>query len=130
MLHARGEFDVQVTPKELDGPAEDPDLGRLAIVKQLRGDLVGTGHGQMLAAGGPDKGAGGYVAIERITGTLNGKEGSFVLQHRGTMDASGYDMLVTVVPGSGTGDLGGIRGTLEILIEDGKHRYDFEYQLP
>lgn len=130
MHHAKGEFDVQVTPKDLDGPTVDPSLGRLTLVKTLRGDLVGTGHGQMLSAGGPDAGAGAYVAIERITGTLDGKEGSFALMHQGTMDASGYEMTVTVVPGSGTGGLEGIRGTFKILIEGGKHLYDFEYQLP
>ena len=130
MHHAKGEFDVQVTPKELDGPAADPSFSRLALAKTLRGDLEGTGAGQMLAAGGPDSGAGAYVAIERITGKLDGKEGSFALMHNGTMDASGYHLDVTVVPGSGTGELQGISGTFTILIEGGKHSYDFAYQLP
>ncbi len=130
MQHAKGEFEVQITPRELDGPTEDPGLSRLAIVKQLRGDLVGTGHGQMLASGGPPNPSGAYVAIERISGSLKGKQGSFVLMHRGTMDASGSEILVTVVPDSGTGDLTGIRGTFKILVEEGKHLYDFEYALP
>lgn len=129
MQHAQGEFDVQVTPRPLDGPAEDPSFSRFALVKQLRGDLMGTGHGQMLASGGPEQAAGAYVAIERITGTLAGREGSFVLQHRGVMDAAGFEMQVTVVPASGTGGLAGIHGTFRIQIEGGKHLYDFEYQL-
>jgi|CXWL01.1.fsa_nt_gi hypothetical protein len=130
MRHATGEFDVQVTPRPLDGPAEDPSFSRYALVKQLRGDLVGTGHGQMLASGGPERSAGAYVAIERITCRLDGREGSFVLQHRGVMDAAGYEMHVMVVPESGTGGLAGITGTFQITIEGGKHRYDFEYELP
>lgn len=130
MHHAKGEFEVEVTPRDLDGPAEDPSLSRLTLVKKLTGDLVATGHGQMLAAGGPEQSAGAYVAIERITGTLNGIEGSFVLMHRGTMDESGYHMEVTVVPGSGTGGLEGLSGTFEIILEGGKHLYEFEYRLP
>lgn len=130
MHHAKGEFDVQVTPKPLDGSVEDPVLTRYALTKQLRGDLVATGAGQMLASGGADQTSGAYVALERITGTLHGKEGSFVLQHRGTMDASGYDMQVTIVPGSGTGALAGIKGTFKILFEGPKHLYELEYELP
>ena len=130
MQHARGEFEVQLTPRELDGPSEDPGLSRLAIVKQLRGDLVGTGHGQMLASGGPPQMSGAYVAIERISGTLSGKEGSFVLIHRGTMDASGNELEVTVAPESGTEGLTGIRGKFKIIIEGGKHLYEFEYEMP
>ncbi|MDX2000210.1 MAG: DUF3224 domain-containing protein [Thermoanaerobaculia bacterium] len=127
---AKGEFDVQVTPRELDGAAPDETFSRFALTKQLRGDLVATGAGQMLAAGGPQSGAGAYVAIERLTGSLDGKTGSFALQHRGTMDATGMEMHITVVPESGTGDLKGIRGTFRILFDGPKHLYEFEYELP
>jgi Protein of unknown function (DUF3224) len=127
---AKGEFDVLVTPRELDGAVPDETFSRFALTKQLRGDLVATGAGQMLAAGGPQSGAGAYVAIERLTGTLGGKTGSFALQHRGTMDATGMEMLITVVPESGTGELVGIRGTFRILFDGPKHLYEFEYELP
>lgn len=130
MRLAKGEFDVQVTPRELDGAAPDETLSRFALTKQLRGDLVATGAGQMLAAGGPQSGAGAYVAIERLTGTLDGKTGSFALQHRGTMDATGMEMVITIVPESGTGDLKGIRGTFRILFDGPKHLYELEYEVP
>jgi Protein of unknown function (DUF3224) len=130
MRLAKGEFDVQVTPRELDGAAPDESFSRFALTKQLRGDLVATGAGQMLAAGGPKSGAGAYVAIERLTGTLDGKKGSFALQHCGTMDASGMEMQIGVVPESGSGELKGIRGTFRILFDGPKHLYEFEYELP
>lgn len=130
MSLAKGAFDVQVIPRPLDGAADDPSFARYALTKQFRGDLEASGAGQMLASGGPHEGAGAYVAIERVTGTLHGRTGSFVLQHRGTMDSSGMEMLVTIVPESGSGDLVGIRGTLEILFDGPQHLYELEYQLP
>ena len=129
MKHARGEFDVKVTPLALAGPAEDSTLGRMSIEKEFRGDLVASGSGQMLTAMTGVQGSAAYVAIERVSGMLEGREGSFALQHRGAMSRGAQEMLVTVVPDSGTGELAGISGTLHIIIEGKEHRYDFEYSL-
>ena len=126
--HASGAFDVKVTPQA----AEDGDagLGRMSIDKQFHGDLEGTSKGQMLSAMGSVKGSAGYVAIERVTGTLKGRTGSFVLQHSGTMTRGAPQLSVTVVPDSGTGQLEGLAGAMTIKINDGKHSYEFEYTLP
>lgn len=128
--HAKGSFDVKVTPQPLNGPAEDADLGRFALEKQFHGDLDGTGMGQMLTAGGPSQGSGGYVAMERVRGTLGGRRGAFVFQHSGTMTPASQTITVTVVPGSGTDELVGLAGELTITIAAGKHTYDFAYTLP
>lgn len=126
--HASGPFDVKVIPQD---KADDTGIGRMLLDKQYHGDLEATAKGQMLAAGSPAQGAGGYVAIEKVTGTLQGRKGSFVLQHTGTMSKAGVEMTITVVPESGTGELQGIVGKLTITIaSDGKHTYDFEYTLP
>ncbi len=130
MQHATGEFDVKITPQPLSGPAEDATLGRLAIEKEFRGDLTGSGKGQMLTAGTEVEGSAVYVAIERVSATLAGRSGSFALHHRGIMTRGEPELSVQVVPDSGTGELAGIEGTLHILIEGKKHRYDFEYALP
>lgn len=127
--HAAGRFEVKVTP--IDDKSEDPTLGRMALDKQYHGDLEGTGKGQTLTAGSPAKGAGGYVAIEKVTGTLNGRAGSFVLQHSGIMTNKVPQLTITIVPESGTGQLEGIAGKMTITIgPDGKHSYDLEYTLP
>lgn len=128
MHHAHGTFSVDTRPFSLPAPAEG--LGRFSLDKQLHGDFEGTGKGEMLTAGDPKTGAAGYVAIERVTGTLGGKNGSFALQHSGTMDAEGVKLTVTVVPGSGTGELKGIAGTFTIHNQGGNHSYDFDYTLP
>lgn len=127
MHHAHGTFDVETHPSSLPAPAEG--LGRFSLEKKLHGDLEGTSQGEMLTAGNPRTGAAGYVAIERVTGQLRGKSGSFALQHSGTMDAGGVKLTVTVVPGSGTAELEGIAGTFTIHNQGGKHSYDFEYTL-
>jgi hypothetical protein len=128
-MHAAGSFDVKVTP--FADKSDDPSLGRMAIDKQYHGDLEATAKGEMLTAGSPQKGAAGYVAMEKVTGTLNGKSGSFVLQHSATMSRSGNQLTITVVPESGTGQLEGVAGKLNITIApDGKHSYEFEYTLP
>jgi hypothetical protein len=115
-------------------PAEDAaggtSIGRFALDKQFHGDLEGSSKGQMLSSGDPSKGSAGYVAIEHITGTLNGHTGSFALQHNGSMDQGTFLLEVTVVPGSGTGELTGISGTMKIIIAAGKHSYTFDYTLP
>lgn len=125
--HAHGTFTVKVQPLT---PAPAEGLGRFSIDKMIEGDLEGTTKGEMFSGGDPKQGAAGYVAIEMVTGTLNGKKGSFALQHSATMDASGLNMKVIVVPGSGTGQLKGIAGTFNIRIENGQHFYDFDYTLP
>jgi hypothetical protein len=128
-MHAAGSFDVKVTPS--DDKSDDPLLGRMVIDKQYHGDLEGTGKGQMLTAGSAVKGSGGYVAIEKVSGTLKGRSGTFVLQHNGSMAGGKFHLNITVVPDSGTGQLAGISGTMNIIIAgDGKHSYEFEYTLP
>ena len=123
---AAGPFDVKLTPQ----PAEDASLGRMAIDKQYHGDLDGTGKGTMLTAGTRVNGSAGYVAIERVTATLHGRRGSFVLQHSGTMTRGAPLLTITVVPDSGTDQLTGLAGTMSIEITGGKHSYVFEYTFP
>lgn len=127
MHHAQGTFTVKVAPLT---PAPAEGLGRFSIDKQIQGDLEGTTKGEMFSGGDPRAGAAGYVAIEVVTGTLAGKQGSFALQHSATMDQNGLKMTVIVVPGSGRGALAGIAGTFTIRIENGQHFYDFDYSLP
>jgi hypothetical protein len=126
MFHARGTFTVNVQPLT-PPPAEG--LARFSIDKQMHGDLEATTKGEMYSGGNPKLGMAGYVAIEMVTGTLGGKQGSFALQHMATMDQNGPKMSVNVTPGSGTGELKGIAGRFVIQIEGGKHSYDFEYTL-
>lgn len=127
-MTALGTFDVKVTPQPQDDSGGGP-FGRLFLDKQFHGDLSATSQGQMLGAGTAVEGSGGYVALELVTGTLEGKQGSFILQHKSTMRKGAYDMNVTVVPDSGTDDLAGISGRMKIIIEGGKHSYEFEYTL-
>lgn len=127
--HATGTFDVKVTPQPPDDKSADPSLARLTLDKQFHGDLEATSKGEMLAASTTVKGSAGYVAIERVTGTLRGRKGSFTLQHFGTITRGAPHMVVSVVPDSGTDELSGLAGTMTIKIEDGKHIYDFEYTL-
>jgi hypothetical protein len=128
MNHATGTFDVKLTPQTDD--KSDPGLGRMTIDKQFHGDLEGTSKGQMLTGMTEVKGSAGYVAIEKVTGTLKGRSGSFILQHTGIMNRNVPQLTITVVPDSGTGQLAGLAGTFTIKIADGKHSYDFEYTLP
>jgi hypothetical protein len=121
---------VKVTPQPSDDKTDDATLGRMTIDKQIHGDLEATSKGQMLTAGTPVKGSAGYVAIERISGTLHGRTGTFVLQHTGTMTRGALQLSITVVPDSGTGQLAGLAGKMDIQIADGKHSYDFAYILP
>jgi uncharacterized protein DUF3224 len=127
--HAAGTFDVKVSPQPTDDRSADPSLARLTLDKQFHGDLEGSSKGQMLAASTSVKGSAGYVAIERVTGTLRGRKGSFTLQHFGTMTRGAPHLVVNVVPDSGTDELTGLAGAMTIKIEDGKHFYDFEYTL-
>ncbi len=128
--HASGTFDVKLTPQKDDG-GDDVGLGRMSIDKQFHGDLEGTSKGFMLSSAATVvKGSGGYVAMERVTGKLKGRAGSFVLQHSGTMTRGTPELSVTVVPDSGTGQLEGLAGKMTIKIDEGKHSYEFEYTLP
>lgn len=125
---ATGTFDVKLTPQASDTPDEGPPLGRLSIDKQFRGDLDATSKGEMLTAGSPTvKNSAGYVAVERATGTLHGKRGSFALQHVGVMTRGEGSLTITVVPDSGTGELTGLTGTMSIEVGGGKHSYVFDY---
>jgi len=128
--HASGTFEVKLNPQPSDDKVGDPTVGRMAIDKQFHGDLEGTSKGQMLTAMTDVKGSAGYVAIERVAGTVHGRSGTFALQHTGTMTRGAPQLSVTVVPDSGTGQLVGLAGTMEIKIVDGKHFYEFEYTLP
>ena len=129
MTRARGPFDVKLTPQPMEGGAEVATLARMAIDKQFHGELDATSKGEMLSAGTPVRGSAGYVAIERVSGMLGGRRGSFVLQHSGTMTRGAPELTITVVPDSGTGELHGLTGTMAIDIVDGKHFYDFHYEL-
>ena len=127
--HARGSFDVKVTPQAQDDAAGGP-FSRLFLDKRFHGDLDATSRGQMLASGTGVEGSGAYVALELVTGTLAGRRGTFVLQHNGTMEKNVPTLSVRVVPDSGTDQLAGLAGAMTIIIEGGKHSYDFEYSLP
>lgn len=127
---ARGPFEVQLAPQPADAHADALALGRMTIDKQFRGDLVATSKGQMLTGMGGVKGSAGYVAIERVTGALAGKDGSFILQHTGVMTRGAPSLVITVVPDSGTGELTGISGSMQIEIEGKVHSYVLEYTLP
>jgi hypothetical protein len=128
-MRATGTFDVQLTPQSSDS-TEGSTLGRMSISKKLHGDLTGTSEGEMLTAMTKTEGSAGYVAVERVTGTLHGKRGSFVLQHTGIMARGEQQLTITVVPDSGTDDLIGITGSMSIAISNGSHSYEFEYTLP
>ncbi len=126
---ASGTFEVRLTPQTQDEQFGDAMLGRMTIDKQFHGDLEGNSKGQMLTAGTAVKGSAGYVAIEQVSGKLHGRNGTFVLQHSGTMTRGVPQLIVTVVPDSGTGQLVGLTGKMIIKIEDSKHSYEFEYTL-
>ena len=125
-----GSFEVKLTPLDLNDPQASAVLGRRAIDKQFHGELEAQSHGEMLSAGGTVQGSAGYVAIERVTGTLAGRSGSFVLQHNATMNRGTPRLSITVVPDSGTGELEGLSGSMGIRIENQQHYYDFDYALP
>lgn len=127
MSRAQGTFTVDIHPLS---PAPAEGLGRFSINKTIHGDLEAATIGEMFTGGDPKQGAAGYVAIEIVTAKLNGKHGSFALQHFATMDGKGPSMQVIAVPGSGTGELKGIEGAFTIRAENGQHFYEFDYTLP
>ena len=125
---ASGTFEVKLSPQAPDEGQGGVSIGRMLLDKRFGGDLEGTSKGQMLASGSA-AGSGGYVALEQVTGTLGGRSGSFVLQHSGTMTRGRPQLSVTVVPESGTGELQGLTGRMNIVIEEGRHSYEFDYEL-
>jgi hypothetical protein len=125
MQHAKGTFEVKVTPQE--NKTGEPELSHMLLEKQFQGDLTGTSRGQMLAANTPIEGSAGYVAIERIAGTLQGRSGSFVVQHLGHMGRGQMQLTLTVLPDSGTEQLQGLSGAMRIRIEQGQHFYELDY---
>ena len=128
-MTARGEFDVKVNPQDPEGEAAGP-FGRYLLDKSYHGALDGTSRGQMLAFQTATEGSGAYTALEQVTGTLDGRHGSFVLLHHGLMvHGETTDWGVTVVPDSGTGELAGLSGDMEIVIADSIHSYVLHYTL-
>jgi hypothetical protein len=129
MNHASGSFEVKMSPQAQEDGVGDPSIGRMALDKQFNGRLEATSRGQMLAAMTDVEGSAGYVAIERVSGGLYGRAGTFALQHSGTMTRGLPQLTITVVPDSGTGELVGLAGMMTIEITDGKHSYEFEYTI-
>ena len=125
--HAKGSFDVTITPQE---SAPDATVARMLLYKEFHGDLEAISHGEMMAASEPLTGAGVYVALDRVTGTLHGRSGSFLMAHRGIRNADGQELSIVIVAGSGTGQLTGLTGTLDIEIVGKEHFYRVEYELP
>jgi flagellar basal body rod protein FlgG len=125
--HATGTFEVKMTPQTSDDKDAGAAVGRYSLDKQFSGGLEATSKGEMLAIASAVQGSAGYVAMEQVTGTLSGRKGAFALQHSGTMTRGEGQLTVTVIPDSGTDQLVGLSGRMDIQITDGKHYYDFEY---
>ena len=126
MPSGSGSFDVTITKQDT---APDAVVARNLLYKEFHGDLEAIAKGEMLAAFEPLTNAGVYVAIDRVSGTLHGKSGSFIIAHRGIANADGQTLDIVIVPGTGTGQLSGITGTLGIQIVEKKHLYTMEYEL-
>ena len=129
MRNARGTFDVVITPVQPEAGSPPDAPGRMLLAKTFHGDLTGTAAGEMLATMSPER-SGAYVALDRVHGVIDGREGAFTLVHRGLMDRGAQELLITIVPGSGAGELAGIAGVFHLAIADGVHSYDLEYSLP
>ncbi len=129
MPTARGPMDVNIEPEPPFLEQDGLKLNRSVVRKEFSGDMVGGSEAQMIAAFTGTPGSAGYVAIEHFTGSVGGKSGSFVLQHSGVMDRGDARLAVTIVPDSGTGELAGISGTLQIDNDEGKHSYVLDYEL-
>jgi hypothetical protein len=129
-MNVSGKFEVNLNPLEIHSQGSDGiNLGRMSIDKKFLGELNATSKGEMLSALTATKGSAGYVAIEQVSGSLSAKEGSFVLQHFGTMNRGSDRLILEVVPDSGTGELAGLSGKMAIDIRDGQHYYEFDYEL-
>ncbi|MBV6320335.1 DUF3224 domain-containing protein [Duganella violaceipulchra] len=124
-----GEFNVKMVPETMSPVAAESGIGRMSLDKHYHGALDATGAGEMLAYMDRELGSGAYVAMEKVRGTLEGRRGSFLLQHTGTMERGAAGLKVAVVADSGSGELVGLSGALQIRIEGGKHYYDFDYTL-
>jgi Protein of unknown function (DUF3224) len=129
MTRANGTFEVKLVPLASEDSTGGAAIGRMSIDKQFHGDLEATSKGQMVAHMTAVKGSAGYVAMEVVSGKLAGRSGTFVLQHNGTMAHGSQQLSVTVVPDSGTGQLAGLAGSMAIVIEGGKHSYEFDYAI-
>ena len=127
-MRASGKFNVKLAPLEPYNREPEAALGRMSIDKVFEGDLQAASKGEMLSAGSPQSGSAGYVAIERVAGTLNGRRGSFALQHNATMHHGAFALNITVVPGSGARELEGLSGTMNVIIAAGGHSYEFDYE--
>lgn len=131
LQRANGTFEVTLTPQEHDPGRSDVGPGRMLIDKQFQGDLAGSSQGEMLAVRSETPGSAGYVAMECVRGTLKGREGTFALQHSGSMARGHASLVITVVPDSGTGQLTGLTGTMTIDFSSApKHGYSLAYSLP
>jgi len=130
MRSIAGRFDVTLGPQPADERPLGAAISRLSLDKRFHGALDARSEGQMLAFRSAVEGSAGYVAMERVEGHLEGRAGSFVLQHSGTMERGARHLDLAVVPDSGTGELAGLRGTMRIDISDGEHSYGFDYTLP
>jgi hypothetical protein len=128
MTSISGEFSVGMTARDAEG--ESPAIGRMLLDKQYHGLLEARGAGQMLATHGNVAGSAAYVALETVTGTLQGREGSFALVHQGRMNRGQPSLDISVVPDSGTGALTGLAGSMRIRVEGHQHFYDFDFTLP
>ena len=128
MTRAKGTFEVKLSP-QVDGEEGGACVGRMLIEKRFAGDLEATSKGQMLAVRTSTEGSAGYVAMELVTGKLAGRTGSFVLQHAGTLERGAQRLSIEVVPDSGTGELEGLAGRMEIDFSGGGHSYSFDYTL-
>ena len=126
---AAGTFTVKLQPLEIEGAEKESKLGRMAIDKEILGDLVATTKGQMLTGMTGTKGSAGYVAMELVSGKIHGHQGTFVLQHSGIMTRGSPSLKIVVVPDSGTDELTGLEGEFNINIADGIHSYEFSYWL-
>ena len=130
MARATGPFEVKLSPLTAYDAAEGSPLGRMSIDKQFHGDLEATSKGEMLTGMTGVSNSAGYVAIERVSGELGGRSGTFILQHSGTMTRGAPTLVIKVVPDSGTGELEGLTGAMAINVEGGKHSYELDYTLP
>ncbi len=128
-MNAKGTFEVTMRPEPPHDTVDGVALGRVSLDKRFSGALEATSKGEMIGARTPVEGSAGYVAIERVTGALDGKRGTFVLQHSGVVTRGARSLTVTVVPDSGTGELAGLSGRMDIQIVDGKHLYDLEFEI-
>ena len=128
-MTAKGKFEVKMQPLEAYASGKaGATLGRMSIDKTFSGDLEAVSQGEMLSAMTAVQGSAGYVAIEQVEGTLAGKTGTFILQHFGTLEKGADRLVLEVVPDSGTGELVGLAGTMQIIIEEGQHFYAFDYK--